>query len=205
MQDFKKRAKENGFTDKAVTIVYDMIKDSASYSFALAHGVSYTMLTYITAYLKANFTTEYMCSLLTNQRKEGSTDMESLNEYLKECIALGIILKNPDLREKNFDFKVTGDKEITYGLDLIKGCNKSELETLVQHNFNSMEELLQVSQSKDTLIPLIKTGALDYLGERKQLLIDLLAYRYNNGKEKKKDLKNVNKKHYEKLLKEKKM
>ena len=205
MQDFKKRAKENGFTDKAVTTVYDMIKDSASYSFALAHGVSYTMLTYITAYLKANFTTEYMCSLLTNQRKEGSTDMESLNEYLKECIALGITLKNPDLREKNFDFKVTGDKEITYGLDLIKGCNKSELETLVQYNFNSMEELLQVSQSKDTLIPLIKTGALDYLGERKQLLIDLLAYRYNNGKEKKKDLKNVNKKHYEKLLKEKKI
>lgn len=131
--------------------------------------------------------------------------MESLNEYLKECIALGITLKNPDLREKNFDFKVTGDKEITYGLDLIKGCNKSELETLVQYNFNSMEELLQVSQSKDTLIPLIKTGALDYLGERKQLLIDLLAYRYNNGKEKKKDLKNVNKKHYEKLLEEKKI
>lgn len=205
MQDFKKRSQENGFTDKAVTIVYDMIKDSASYSFALAHGVSYTMLTYITAYLKANFTTEYMCSLLTNQRKEGSTDMESLNEYLKECIALGITLKNPDLREKNFDFKVTGDKEITYGLDLIKGCNKSELETLVQYNFNSMKELLQVSQSKDTLIPLIKTGALDYLGERKQLLIDLLAYRYNNGKEKKKDLKNVNKKHYEKLLEEKKI
>ncbi len=205
MQDFKKRAKENGFIDKAVTIVYDMIKDSASYSFALAHGVSYTMLTYITAYLKANFTTEYMCSLLTNQRKEGSTDMESLNDYLKECIALGITLKNPDLREKNFDFKVTGDKEITYGLDLIKGCNKNELEELVQYNFNSMEELLQVSQSKDTLVPLIKTGALDYLGDRNKLLIDLLAYRYNNGKEKKKDLKNVNKKHYEKLLAEKKI
>lgn len=205
MQDFKKRSKENGFTDKAITIVYDMIKDSASYSFALAHGVSYTMLTYITAYLKANFTTEFMCSLLTNQRKEGSTDMESLNEYLKECIALGIKLKNPDLREKNFDFKVTGDKEITYGLDLIKGCNQKELEDLVQHNFNSMEELLEVSQSKNTLIPLIKTGALDYLGERKQLLIDLLAYRYNNGMEKKKNLKNVNKKHYERLLKEKKI
>ena len=205
MQDFKKRAKENGFTDKAVTTVYDMIKDSASYSFALAHGVSYTMLTYITAYLKANFTTEFMCSLLTNQRKEGSTDMESLNEYLKECIALGIILKNPDLRERNFDFKVTGDKEITYGLDLIKGCNKSELEELVQHNFNSMEELLEVSQSKNTIIPLIKTGALDYLGERKQLLIDLLAYRYNNGMEKKKNLKTVNKKHFEQLLKEKKI
>lgn len=205
MQDFKKRSKENGFTDKAITTVYDMIKDSASYSFALAHGVSYTMLTYITAYLKANFTTEFMCSLLTNQRKEGSTDMESLNEYLKECITLGIKLNNPDLREKNFDFKVTGDKEITYGLDLIKGCNKSELETLVQYNFNSMEELLQVSQSKDTLVPLIKTGALDYLGERNKLLIDLLAYRYNNGKEKKKDLKNVNKKHYEKLLEEKKI
>ena len=95
MQDFKKRSQENGFTDKAITIVYDMIKDSASYSFALAHGVSYTMLTYITAYLKANFTTEFMCSLLTNQRKEGSTDMESLNEYLKECIALGNLRFRP--------------------------------------------------------------------------------------------------------------
>lgn len=205
MQDFKKRAKENGFTEKAINTVYDMIKDSASYSFALAHGVSYTMLTYITAYLKANYPTEFMCSLLTNQRKEGSTDMESLNEYLKECIALGIILKNPDLRERNFDFKVTANKEITYGLDLIKGCNKSELEELVQHNFNSMKELLEVSQSKNTLIPLIKTGALDYLGERKQLLIDLLAYRYNNGMEKKKNLKTVNKKHFEQLLKEKKI
>lgn len=205
MQDFKKRAKENGFTDKAVTTVYEMIKDSASYSFALAHGVSYTMLTYITAYLKANYPTEFMCSLLTNQRKEGSTDMESLNEYLKECIALGIKLKNPDLRVKNFDFKVTGDKEITYGLDLIKGCNKSELEMLITNKFNSIQELLKISQSKNTLIPLIKTGALDYLGERKRLLIDLLAYRYNNGLEKKKNLKNVNKKHYEQLLKDKKI
>lgn len=205
MQDFKKRAKENGFTDKAITTVYDMIKDSASYSFALAHGVSYTMLTYITAYLKANYTTEFMCSLLTNQRKEGSTDMESLNEYIKECITLGIKLKNPDLRVKNFDFKVTGDKEITYGLDLIKGCNKSELEELIKYDFNSMGELLEVSQSKNTLIPLIKTGALDYLGERKQLLIDLLACRYNNGMEKKKNLKTVNKKHYEQLLQDRKI
>ena len=205
MQDFKKRAKENGFTEKAINTVYDMIKDSASYSFALAHGVSYTMLTYITAYLKANYPTEFMCSLLTNQRKEGSTDMESLNEYLKECINIGIKLKNPDLRVKNFDFKVTGDKEITYGLDLIKGCNKGELEKLTKYKFNSMEELLKVSQSQNTLIPLIKTGALDYLGERKQLLIKLLACRYINGMERKKNLKTVNKRHYEQLLKEKKI
>ncbi|MBU5669585.1 DNA polymerase III subunit alpha [Peptoniphilus sp. MSJ-1] len=205
MQDFKKMALKNGFAEKVVNTVYDMIKDSASYSFALAHGVSYTMLTYITAYLKAHYTTEFMCSLLTNQRKEGSTDMESLNEYLKECLAMGITIKNPDLREKNFDFKVTGDKEITYGLELIKGCNKSELEELIKYDFKDFDEVLEVSCSKNTLIPLIKTGALDYLGERKDLLIKLLAYRYSKGMEKKKNLKTVNKRHYEKLLEEKKI
>lgn len=205
MQDFKKRAKNNGFTEKAINIVYDMIKDSASYSFALAHGVSYTMLTYITAYLKAHYTTEFMCSLLTNQRKEGSTDMESLNEYIKECETMGIKLKNPDLRVGNFDFKVSKDKEIIYGLDLIKGCNKKELEELVKYNFKTFDEVLEVSTSKQTLVPLIKSGALDHLGERKDLLIKLLAKRFELGQEKKKNLKTINKKHITQLLSDRKI
>ncbi|NMW84752.1 DNA polymerase III subunit alpha [Peptoniphilus sp. AGMB00490] len=205
MQDFKKRAKNNGFTEKAIDTVYDMIKDSASYSFALAHGVSYTMLTYITAYLKAHFTTEFMCSLLTNQRKEGSTDMEALNEYIKECEAMGIKLKNPDLRIGNFDFKVSKDKEIIYGLDLIKGCNKKELEELVQHKFTTFDEVLEISTSKQTLVPLIKSGAMDHLGERKDLLIKLLAKRFELGQEKKKKLKTINKKHIAQLLSERKI
>lgn len=205
MQDFKKRAKSNGFTEKAINTVYDMIKDSASYSFALAHGVSYTMLTYITAYLKAHYTTEFMCSLLTNQRKEGSTDMESLNEYIKECETMGIKLKNPDLRVGNFDFKVSKDKEIIYGLDLIKGCNKKELEELVKYDFKTFDKVLEVSTSKQTLVPLIKSGALDHLGERKDLLIKLLAKRFELGQEKKKNLKTVNKKHITQLLSDRKI
>lgn len=205
MQDFKKRAKSNGFTEKAINTVYDMIKDSASYSFALAHGVSYTMLTYITAYLKAHYATEFMCSLLTNQRKEGSTDMESLNEYIKECETMGIKLKNPDLRIGNFDFKVSKDKEIIYGLDLIKGCNKKELEELVKYDFKTFDEVLEVSTSKQTLVPLIKSGALDHLGERKDLLIKLLAKRFELGQEKKKNLKTVNKKHITQLLSDRKI
>lgn len=205
MQDFKKRAKENNFSDKVIETVHTMIKDSASYSFALAHGVSYTMLTYITAYLKANYPTEFMCSLLTNQRKEGSTDMESLNEYIKESETIGVKIKSPDIRQKNFDFKVVNDKEIVYGLDLIKGCNKKELEELLQYDFKTFDELLEISTSKVTLVPLIKSGALDYLGNRKDLLIKLLAKRFELGQEKKKKLKTINKKHIEQLLKDRKL
>lgn len=205
MQDFKKRAKENNFSDNVIETVHTMIKDSASYSFALAHGVSYTMLTYITAYLKANYPTEFMCSLLTNQRKEGSTDMESLNEYIKESETIGVKIKSPDIRQKNFDFKVVNDKEIVYGLDLIKGCNKKELEELLQYDFKTFDELLEISTSKVTLVPLIKSGALDYLGNRKDLLIKLLAKRFELGQEKKKKLKTINKKHIEQLLKDRKL
>ena len=205
MQDFKKRAKENGFNDKVIKTVYDMIKDSASYSFALAHGVSYAMLTYITAYLKANYTTEFMCSLLTNQRKEGSTDMDSLNEYIKECKQLGIKLLNPDIRAENHEFKALEDNKIIYGLDLIKGCNADVLKEIVEKQPSSMEELLDLTCNKNTIVPLIKSGALDHFGERKDLLIELVAYRFYNGKEKKKPLKNPNSTHILKLLNAKKI
>lgn len=201
MDKFEKQSLENGFTNEEVKLVYDMIKDSASYSFALAHGVSYAMITYITAYLKCHYTTEYMCALLTNQKKEGALDSVSLNEYLKECKRVGVEVLLPDINRSELEFSIVGDKQIIFGLNMIKGCGSKSLKNLLlKRPYRDFKSVLDVSIAKDTLVPLIKTGALDSIGERKDLLIELLSARYYGGYEKKSEPKAVNSKNCETLL-----
>ncbi len=187
MDKFKKQSLENGFTEDEVQSVYDMIKDSASYSFALAHGVSYAMLTYITAYLKCHYPTEFMCALMTNQRKKGALDSVTLNEYIKECEAIGVEVFLPDINKSELEFSIVGDKQIMFGLNMIKGCNSRSLNNLIENRpYTSLDQILGVSLAKDTIIPLIKTGAFDAFGERYDMLIQFLAKRYGEGMEKKK-------------------
>ena len=210
MEDFKKRAKENGHSEKAISTVYDMIKGSASYSFAKAHGVSYAMLTYITAYLKHYYPKEFFCSLLTNQRTDASLDNEALNEYIKEAERMGVKICLPDINKSEMEFAINKeDGEIYFGLAMIKGCDRKILQKLLNKRpFKTFDEILAITISKNALVPLIKTGALSSVkgknhkgfNDREGLLIDFLVERYERGAESKKELKNINKKHCETLL-----
>lgn len=195
MDKFKKQSLENNFTEEEVQSVYDMIKDSASYSFALAHGVSYAMLTYITAYLKCHYPTEFMCALMTNQRKKGALDSVTLNEYIKECENIGIEVLLPDINKSELEFSIVGDKKIMFGLNMIKGCSATPLNNLMNKRpYKSLQQILDVSLAKDTIIPLIKSGAFDSFGERYDMLIEFLGKRYNKGMEKKKNPKTLSNK-----------
>ena len=203
MEKFKIQSLANGFKEEEVQSVYDMIKDSASYSFALAHGVSYAMLTYFTAYLKCHYPTEFMCALLTNQRKEGSLDNVALNEYLKECERLGVKVSSPNVNKSQMEFSITGEMEISFGLGLIKSCDKRSLNAVIKNRpYKSLQEVIQVTTSKTTLLALIKCGAMDSFGDRQDMLIELLQYRFENGMESKGIPKSVNKKSCQTLLDE---
>lgn len=190
MDKFKKQSLDNGFSEEEVQSVYDMIKDSASYSFALAHGVSYAMLTYITAYLKCHYPTEFMCALMTNQRKNGALDSITLNEYLKECERIGVHVLLPDINKSELEFSILKDREIIFGLNMIKGCGLKSLNNLIKKRpYKNIDEVFDVSLAKGTIIPLIKTGAFDSFGDRHDMLIQFLSRRYYDGLEKKKEPK----------------
>lgn len=94
--------KHSGWTKERGEEVWLWIEPFASYGFNKAHSVSYGRVAYITAYLKANFTPEYMSSVLTHE----SNDIEKIGVSVRECTRLGIPVLPPDINESYGNFTV---------------------------------------------------------------------------------------------------
>jgi DNA polymerase III subunit alpha len=143
-----------------------------------SHAASYGMVAYQTAYMKANFPSEYMTALMTAE----SGDLEKISEAVKECARMGIEVLPPDINESRKDFTFISDKQIRFGLLVIKNLGEEVIESIISERkehglFTSLSDFAgRVSHrafNKKSVEALIKVGALDRFGERKQLLVNL--------------------------------
>jgi DNA polymerase-3 subunit alpha len=181
-RNFIAGARKNGISGELAEEVFSLIEPFAGYAFNKAHSVSYGLIAYRTAYLKANYPIEYMVALLDTY----SDNMDKVRSAIAECRRLGIRVLPPDITKSHANFAIEKDDEnnaaIRFGLASIKNVGFSQIEHILSGrdsggDFKSIEDFCYRTDlrnvNKKVLESLIKVGAFDSLGSRKTLLESL--------------------------------
>ncbi len=166
---------KNGMTKTKAQELWLLIEPFAAYGFNKAHGCSYGMIAYDTAYMKANYPSEYMTSLMTAE----SADIEKVAEAVSECRRIGIEVLAPDINESRLTFTYISDRSIRFGLVAIKNMGEEVIQSIIaERDLNG--PFLDLSDcarrvhhrafNKKSIEALVKSGAFDRFGERNQLL-----------------------------------
>ncbi|MDP3800452.1 MAG: DNA polymerase III subunit alpha [bacterium] len=177
---FMEGAIKNGMTDFKAFELWKLIEPFAAYGFNKAHAASYGRVAYQTAYAKANFPAEFMTAVLTAE----SGDIEKIAEIINECTRMGIPVLSPDVNESVGKFttiKGSTDSEdkIRFGLESIKNVGVNVVAAIIEARakdgrFKTLSDFIERIHHKDlnkkSLEAMAKTGALDSLGERNQIL-----------------------------------
>jgi DNA polymerase-3 subunit alpha len=180
--DFEKGMLDNGYSTNAVKVLWDTLMPFADYAFNKAHSAGYGVLSYWTAYLKANFPAEYMAALLTSV----GDSKDKLGLYLSECRRMGIRVLAPDVNESFVDFtavpSTTGVGDIRFGLGAVRNVGANVVELIRQAReekgrFTSFHDFLrkvpiQVA-NKRTVESLIKAGAFDETLSTRRALLEI--------------------------------
>ncbi|HEV2139817.1 MAG TPA: DNA polymerase III subunit alpha, partial [Candidatus Dormibacteraeota bacterium] len=158
--------------------LFDRIAAFASYGFNKSHSAAYAVISYQTAYLKANYPLEYMTALLVNM--EGNA--ERVATAIVDCRLRGIDVLPPDINASRTDFTMS-DSRIRFGLAAIKNVGRHAVESIVALRdadgpFKSLEDLCERTSAiqdvnRRVLESLVQSGATDSLGERARLLAAL--------------------------------
>ncbi len=177
-QNFIHRAMINGVSAEVATEIFALIEPFAGYAFNKAHSVSYALIAYQTAYLKANYPVEYMTAFLNTY----ATHTERLPSAIAECRRLGIPVLPPDVNKSQAHFTIEkqNDKSaIRFSLTAIKNVGYSAIEPIILArekggSFKSVEDFCRRvdlrNTNKKVLESLIKAGAFDCLAPRGTLL-----------------------------------
>ena len=162
---FEAGMKSNGFGDNAIAELWKTLIPFSDYAFNRAHSAGYGVVSYWTAYLKANYPTEYMAALLTSVRDD--KDKSAL--YLSECRRMGIKVLPPDVNESDAEYTPRG-VDIRFGLAAIRNVGEGVVASIknsrtTRGRFTSFGDFLtkvdvQVCNKK-TIESLIKAGAFD--------------------------------------------
>jgi DNA polymerase-3 subunit alpha len=165
----------SGITKALAEKIFSFMEPFAGYGFNKAHAAAYAMISYQTAYLKANHPLPYFAALLTSMK----SNTDKLVEYLDETRKLGISVLPPDVNESLVDFAVV-DGQIRFGLAAVKGIGEGAVKVLLEARDKEgpFKDLFDIPKRVDTklvnrrvLEALIKCGALDTLpGNRAALL-----------------------------------
>ncbi len=164
----------NGFEMEAVNRLWETLLPFAGYAFNKAHSACYGVISYWTAYLKANFPSEYMAALLTSV----GDSKDKLGVYLSECRKQGIKVLSPDVNESFGNFSAVG-VDIRFGLNAVKNVGGNVVEGIIQARrekgaFTSFTDFLNKVPAhvcvKKVVDSLIKAGAFDSLGHTRRSL-----------------------------------
>ena len=172
-------AKKKEFTSELAEEVFALIEPFTGYAFNKAHAWCYALIAYQTAYLKANYTAEYINAFLTIHVGE----LEKTASAISECRRLNINVLPPDINNSQLDFSIEENgaeqPSIRFGLGAVKNVGPGAIEPLVNERnkngvFKSVEDLCRRANlqavNRRVMESLIKAGALDCLGNRGTLL-----------------------------------
>ncbi|TDC10583.1 DNA polymerase III subunit alpha [Streptomyces sp. 8K308] len=170
---FQAGMRERGYSDEAIQAVWDVLVPFSGYAFNKAHSSAYGLVTYWTAYLKANYPAEYMAALLTSVRD----DKDKSAIYLNECRRMGIRVLPPDVNESEAFFTPRGDETIVFGLTAVRNVGQNVVDSIVatrksKGKYSSFPDFLDkveaVVCNKRTIESLIKAGGFDALGHTRK-------------------------------------
>ena len=173
-EKFVTQAAERGVPPQTIDAVFKAFEPFERYGFNKAHATCYGLIAYQTAYLKANYTVEYMTSVLSAFR----SSEEKVAAAVAECRRLGIDVRPPDVHRSQVEFTVEGDA-IRFGLLAIKNVGQGAIESIIaareaDGEFRSLTDFctridLRLTNRK-VLEALAKVGALNAFGHPAQIL-----------------------------------
>lgn len=186
---FIAQSAKNGFATKVSEKVWEYVMAFANYGFNKAHAASYAMISYQTAYLKANYPVEYMAAMMSVE-----TNSHSMNREEKIAVAveaskkMGIKILPPNINSSAVNFSIEPHldslqkKAIRFSLSAIKNVGEAAIDNIISTrqkvgSFSSFTQFLQQTDgrkvNKKVLESLIKVGAMDQFAHRSSMLENL--------------------------------
>ncbi|MEY3430320.1 MAG: hypothetical protein RLZZ79_727 [Actinomycetota bacterium] len=174
---FEAGMRENGYSGSAIEELWKTLIPFSDYAFNRAHSAAYGVISFWTAYLKANFPTEYMAALLTSVRDD--KDKSAL--YLNECRRMGIKVLPPDVNDSDAEYTPRGN-DIRFGLAAVRNVGENVVASIKRNriekgryatfgDFLSKVDVLVCN--KKTIESLIKAGAFDSLNHTRKGLMSI--------------------------------
>ena len=167
--------RENGYSDAAIKTLWDILVPFSDYAFNKAHTAGYGLVSYWTAYLKANYPAEYMAALLTSV----GDDKDKSAVYLAECRRMGIKVLPPDVNASTARFTPVGG-DIRFGLSAVRNVGVNVVDAIIRGRkekgpytdfYDYLRKVEAVACNKRTIESLIKAGAFDSLGHSRKGLL----------------------------------
>ncbi len=166
---------DNGYSKECIDTLWDTLVPFGKYAFNRSHSACYGVISYWTAWLKANFPVEFMSALLTSKKD----NKDKLALYLGEARRMGITVLVPDVNESGAHFSAVGE-EIRVGLSAVRNVGVNVVDGIIsareeKGNFTSFQDFLdkvpiQVC-NKRAIECLIKAGAFDSFGVTRRALL----------------------------------
>jgi DNA polymerase-3 subunit alpha len=170
---FLEGAVTNGLSKTQAVELFEMIKKFAGYGFNKSHSTAYALIAYMTAYLKAHYSVEFMAALLSGDIADRNfKKKDSLVEHLEDCRRMNITVVPPHVNTSSEDFRVA-DGKIYFALGAIKGCGGSAAGAIVAARnsggpfkdlFDFCERVDPAGCNRAATETLVKAGAFDGLG-----------------------------------------
>ncbi|MGH3870763.1 MAG: DNA polymerase III subunit alpha [Pseudonocardiaceae bacterium] len=174
---FRAGMTSSGFSPEASQTLWDVMLPFAGYAFNKSHTAGYGLVSYWTAYLKANYQAEFMAAQLTSIGD--NKDKSAI--YLAECRRMGIKVLPPDVNDSGLYFAAAGS-DIRFGLGAIRNVGANVVQSIVgtrteKNSFTSFADFLEKAElvccNKRTIESLIKSGAFDSFGHTRLSLVQV--------------------------------
>lgn len=174
---FSNGMRERGFSDPAINKLWEVLVPFSDYAFNKAHTAGYGLVSYWTAYLKANYPAEYMAALLTSM----ADDKDRSAIYLNECRRMGIKVLPPDVNDSDAHYTPRGT-DIRFGLTAIRNVGFNVVESIINTrtkvgrfaDFHDFIAKVDVSVCNRRVVEsLVKAGAFDSLGHTRKGLVSV--------------------------------
>lgn len=167
-EKFRRGASENSIDEETSMRIFDKMEKFAAYGFNKSHAAAYGYLSYVTAYLKANYPKEWMAALMTCD----SSDLSKVAKYIRECHAMEIPMLAPDINEAGTTFMATS-KGIRFAISGIKGIGTGVVEAIIHERSlkGPFKDFYQFFKRIDTkrvgkkaIESLVEAGCFDFTG-----------------------------------------
>lgn len=177
-EKFRQGALQNQIDEETSMLIFDKMEKFAAYGFNKSHAAAYGYLSYVTAYLKANYPGEWMASLMTCSRD----DLTKVAKFIRECQSMGIPMLPPDINEAGDAFQAT-KQGIRFAMTGIKGVGAGVVEAIIQErqrqgpfkNFYEFFKRIDTKKvGKKVIESLVEAGCFDFTGwSRDALLLNI--------------------------------
>lgn len=156
-EEFAEGLKKKSWTKQQIEDVWALLAKQAEYSFNRGHAVAYSLLSYLTAWLKVYYPVQFMTALLTAK----SDNTSKLSIIITDCNRMGIKVLPPKINESTLSFKAKPEsQEILFGFGAVKGIGESVITKIIENQpYNSFNDYISKIPDKAATIALIKAGA----------------------------------------------